>query len=282
MIEKAAENVKLKADLESSFVISDSISLAAVIAFLDHESSNLPVRIKFIGPSSDQESKVDFDAIGKLIIEELTESQPHLQIKLWFLMCFYGNNQVKCAMEFRCNLGAMLKIADVAVVPRRAVAGSNGVLDNGFGKASPNVVLEVAYKNETLAELVEELLNWLCVCGFLSVQVAIGIKIDKISASDVRMKALVYRRNNQANPQLSKITVAGLNHYFDADQEIDFGTNFVNRAGLSIHFPQAELYFGVAASDIPQSIQALIASNGDVVLPLDLLHDNIMDWIDDD
>jgi hypothetical protein len=49
----------------------------------------------------------------------------------------------------------------------------------------------------------------------------------------------------------------------DADQEIDFGTNVVNRAGLSIHFPQAELYFGVAVSDIPQSIQTLIGSNGD-------------------
>jgi hypothetical protein len=276
MIEQAAENVKRKADLESSsLVISDRITLSAVIAFLDNESTILPVRIKFIADLL--ESKV---AIGKLIIEELTESQTHLQVKLWFLMCFYGNDQVISCQEFRCNLGAMLKIADAAIVPRRSVVGLNGVLDNGFGKTCPNVVLEVAYKIESLDMLVEELLNWLC-DGFLSVQVAIGIKIDKISSSDVRMKALVYRRNNQAmNPQLSKITAAGLNHYFDPDQEIDFGTNILNRAGLSVHFPQAELFWGVAAADIPLEIHTLIASNGDVVLPLDLLHEKIMMIID--
>jgi hypothetical protein len=119
-------------------------------------------------------------------------------------------------------------------------------LDNGQGCPFPNIVIEVAYKNEPLdphrgsrsVGLRDVIRNWLS--PQTSVQVVIGIKI--FERQDRRYRAILAVRNAPAW------------------QEVEFGN--VNRSGrpigagpITLEFPLALLYHGVA---LPPALEDLV------------------------
>jgi hypothetical protein len=141
--------------------------------------------------------------------------------------------------------------------PIQLVVGGN-VLDAGFGCPFPNIVVEVAYKNESLANLQNELHAW--IGNNTSVQVAIGVKIFGLrDDGSRRMLALLYQRG-----------VVG------PAQSVEFGTNVRNAAGLNLSFPLMDLYFGVAQANIPLPVQPLIGNVTIIVVDLAQLQASIL------
>jgi hypothetical protein len=95
----------------------------------------------------------------------------------------------------RCRLGTRRgKEPDMSISPVGLSVGE-GILDDGKGFPFPNVVIEVAYKNEPLQSSRENvglrdiIRNWLS-----SVQVKIGIKI--FTAQSQRYRAILGIRNS--------------------------------------------------------------------------------------
>jgi hypothetical protein len=160
-------------------------------------------------------------------------------------------------MASTTQIGLGLKEPDGGLRPVQLAIGGN-VLNAGFGRPFPNLVVEVAYKHESLLTLQNELHAW--IGNNTSVQVAIGIKIFGLRKNgSCRMLALLYRRG-----------VAG------PTQSVEFGTNIGNAAGLNLSFPLADLYFGVAQANIPLQVQPLIANGAVIVVDLAQLQASIL------
>jgi hypothetical protein len=83
-------------------------------------------------------------------------------------------DQFVSTVSSTAQIGHILKEPDGGVRPVQLVIGGN-VLDAGFGRPFANLVVEVAYKHESLKLLQNELLIW--IGSNTSVQVAIGVKI---------------------------------------------------------------------------------------------------------
>ncbi|KAE9043082.1 hypothetical protein PR001_g2990 [Phytophthora rubi] len=98
------------------------------------------------------------------------------------------------------------------------------VLQAANGHPFPNVIVEVAYKNENLAGLRAKLVRWMAQS---SVQVAIGIKIFAGGATPLRRVAILHQRGQPV-------------------QEVEFGLDGPRAPPLTISFPVAAVYVGVA------------------------------------
>jgi hypothetical protein len=130
----------------------------------------------------------------------------------------------------RCELGNRRgKEPDMSLTPLGLPIGGN-ILDNGHGCPFPNLVIEVAYKNEPLNGLRGVVLDWLS--PQTSVQVAIGIKVF-IRRGDRRYRAILAVRNV---PQLQEV------EFGDVD---DLGVA-VGAGPITLAFSLTLLYQGVA------------------------------------
>ena len=159
----------------------------------------------------------------------------------------------------RCELGNQLgKEPDMSITPSGLSVGGN-ILDIGEGAPFPNIIIEVAYKNEPLdphrgsrsVGLRDVIWNWLS--PHTSVQVVIAIKV--FTRQDRRYRAILAVRNA---PEW---------------QEVEFGN--VNRAGrpigagpITLEFPLALLYQGVA---LPPALANLV--NPTITIDLIALRD---------
>jgi hypothetical protein len=162
---------------------------------------------------------------------------------------------IKVKASPRCELGNRRgKEPDMSLTPGGLAIGGN-ILDNGKGAPFPNIIIEVAYKNEPLdphrgsqsVGLRDVIWNWLS--PQTSVQVVIGIKI--FERQDRRYRAILAVRNAPAW------------------QEVEFGN--VNRSGrlisagpITLEFPLALLYHGVA---LPPALEDL----DDPTITIDLI-----------
>ncbi|KAG9404244.1 hypothetical protein AC1031_005788 [Aphanomyces cochlioides] len=145
-----------------------------------------------------------------------------------------------------CTIGDRGQEPDLALTPVGLRVGGP-ILQSSRGFACPNVVVEVAYKNDSLPRLGAKLARWMS--DETSVQVAIGIKIFPGSSNRT---SILYLRG----PPARVTTVA-------------FG---VPRPGpLQIAFPLALVYFGV---DLPASL----AGAADAEISIDLVE--LRTWID--
>jgi hypothetical protein len=89
----------------------------------------------------------------------------------------------------------------------------------------PNVIVEIAYKNDSLPRLRAKLERWMDP-AYSSVQVAIGVKIFP-GPVDSRRVAILHRRGEPI-------------------EEVEFGLHQARPAPLTITFPLGAIYFGVA------------------------------------
>jgi hypothetical protein len=153
---------------------------------------------------------------------------------------------IKVKPSPRCRLGTRRgKEPDMSITPAGLAIGGS-ILNNGKGSPFPNIVIEVAFKNEPLESTRENvglrdvIRNWLTAAT--SVQVAIGIKI--FTARSRRYLAILGVRNSPP-------------------WQIEFGTN--DGAGpITLDFPLALLYHGVP---LPPALANLV----DPTITIDLI-----------
>ncbi|CEG40560.1 uncharacterized protein PHALS_10749 [Plasmopara halstedii] len=123
----------------------------------------------------------------------------------------------------RCQIGSRRgKEPDMSISPVGLTIGGR-IMDNGKGFPFPNVVIEVAYKNESLDLLRGGLDNWML--PETSVQVAIGIKLFVRTRRQRRYRAILRVRNSPS-------------------QEVEFGID-VCEGSISLAFPLKLIYEGV-------------------------------------
>lgn len=145
-----------------------------------------------------------------------------------------------------CRLGTRRgKEPDMSISPAGLAVGGN-ILDNGKGFPFPNVIIEVAYKNESLNLLREELENWML--PETSVQVAIGIKLFVRTRRQRRYRAILRVRNSPS-------------------QEVEFGMD-VGEGPISLAFPLELIYEGVP---MPPALAGL--NNPEITIDLIALRD---------
>jgi hypothetical protein len=223
------------------------------------------------------------EVFGDLIVVELVQSEVHKRCKdffsNWISSQYNLASHYNSSKEVRMVISGFEVRVDGGAYPNHHTA-NNQVFESGFG-LFPNVIWQVAYKHETEDELAYELLD--CLSDATSIQVAIGVKIDDQRTrmpGFVKMIAMVYRRNQVRNlaPDF-QMTPNGLSLVYDAEQVVEFGTNIAAgiRANSAISFPLQDLFFGSAV--IPNEIQALIASNTQIVFLLSHLHNLVMELI---
>ncbi|KAF0692476.1 Aste57867_16467 [Aphanomyces stellatus] len=133
---------------------------------------------------------------------------------------------VKLATDPTCRTGNHGQEPDCCLIPAGLAVGG-AVLEAADNRPYPNVIVEIAYKNEDLGRLRAKLVRWM---HNTSVQVAIGIKINAINAERV---AILCQRGQP-------------------DQEVPFG--HPRLPPLAISFPLALIYTGVA---MPPALAAL-------------------------
>jgi len=82
---------------------------------------------------------------------------------------------IKVQASPTCRLGPQRgKEPNMSISPAGLTIGGS-IMDNGYGYPFPHVVIEIAYKNESLSSLRKVIDHWML--PLTSVQVAIGIKI---------------------------------------------------------------------------------------------------------
>jgi hypothetical protein len=139
-----------------------------------------------------------------------------------------------------CWTGDRGQEADASWTPEGLVIGGE-VGEAAGGCPFPNVVLEVAYKNESLASLRAKLNRW--VGPETSVQVAIGIKINAVGSRHV---AILHQRDQDV-------------------QVVEFGVDAPPPPVTTLSFPLVAVYVGVdppaalAGLDNPQISIDLVA-----------------------
>jgi hypothetical protein len=262
----------------ASKIICTRISKESFLEFIsdpDNYDLEQDVRMKFVATDV-LDCKIDSDTYGKVWLIELTESRVHKVTKLKFMSQIIAQHNLEphlmAETELRCDFaGIISKRSDNAIFPRRG------------GNLWPTIVLEVAYKNESYETLQSELLEWISSCT--EVELAVGIKIDdhrslplgQSYAGHVRMRVLLYRRNQIRNNIHMYPTKNGLNAWYDPESVIEFGTD-IPQHGLTLCFPIACLF---AAMQNPPAlaIQNLIANNTDAIIDLDDIRDVIMELI---
>ncbi|CAK4088231.1 unnamed protein product [Aphanomyces euteiches] len=145
-----------------------------------------------------------------------------------------------------CTIGDLGQEADLALTPVGLSVGGP-ILQSSRGFAFPNVVVEIAYKNDSLPRLRAKLARWMS--DETSVQVAIGIKIFPTS---LNRTAILRLRGPPA-----QVT------------HVAFGAP---RPGpLQIVFPLALVYTGV-------NLPASLAGAADAEISIDLIQ--LRTWID--
>ncbi|KAF0712324.1 hypothetical protein AaE_012054 [Aphanomyces astaci] len=133
---------------------------------------------------------------------------------------------VDLATDPTCRTGNHGQEPDCCLIPAGLAVGG-AVLEAADNHPYPNVIVEIAYKNEALGRLRAKLVRWM---HNTSVQVAIGIKINAINADRV---AILCQRGQP-------------------NQEVAFG--HPRSPPLAISFPLALIYTGVA---MPSALAAL-------------------------
>jgi hypothetical protein len=243
---RATEN----AQFLDPIIIKECVTLQQVLDFIS-KHDKLPLKVCFI-PDKDDGEKNPNKIIGNYIaydlprdVHETTADNIISQIRD-SISQLINNNTINVNLQLRdsrsstARLGSGLKEPSAGLRPIQLRIGGN-VLDAGFGRPFPNLVVELAFQNESLPRLVDELRCW--IGNLTSVQVAIGIKIfDREANGTRRLCALLYRKAS------------------DDVQSIEFGTDIGNAHGLRLAFPLADMYVGVHLSEIPFPIQALLAT----------------------
>ncbi|ETV80984.1 hypothetical protein H257_06420 [Aphanomyces astaci] len=133
---------------------------------------------------------------------------------------------VDLATDPTCRTGNHGQEPDMCIYPAGLAVGG-AVLEAADNHAYPNVIVEIAYKNDDLDRLRAKLGRWM---HNTSVQVAIGIKINAVNAN----RTAILCQRGQPN------------------QEVAFG--HPRLPPLAISFPLALIYTGVA---MPPALAAL-------------------------
>ncbi len=116
-----------------------------------------------------------------------------------------------------CRLGPQHgKEPDMSHSPASLTIGGN-IMDNGYGYPFPHVIIEIAYKNESLAGLHQVIDHWML--RQTSVQVAIGIKIFVTS---------------QGRPQRYRAIFAIRNY---PTEEVEFGMGAGSAGPMTLALP---------------------------------------------
>jgi hypothetical protein len=202
--EIAQKNVESFAEVQEDFepiIIRDGISLDEVLDFAQ-KHDKLAFRLHFVPDVEDSVEQDPRKILGKFIahdhllldVHETTGTLITTHI-LAGIQTIIGDVGVVYEFEklriFKSFLKT-LKEPDAGLRPVQLRSGGN-VLDSGFGTPFPNVVVEIAFQNESLPVLQNELRAWLS--NHTSVQVAIGIKIfGKKQDGTRRILALLFRR----------------------------------------------------------------------------------------
>ncbi len=113
------------------------------------------------------------------------------------------------------------KEPDMSLSPAGLTIGGN-IMDNGTGNPFPNLVIETAFKNESLNDLHQVIADWML--PQTSVQVAIGIKI--------------FYRTRKPRRYLAILAVRNL-----PTEEVEFRVD-VGEGPLTLAFPLERLYEG--------------------------------------
>ena len=248
---KAAKTMEmqLSSSSDSEFdpvIIRRNLRMSDFRNYLDKNGHKIPVRLRLkfcpsetYDPDEDCFPDADPDHIfGDLIamampspVHEEVGGDIHHQV-IFALLEDYGLKDLKSTGSLLCRIGRICKEPDISFAPRGLKVGGPIKCMGTGSKPFPNLVLEVAYRNESLSQLKMELMTW--ISRQTSVMVAIGIKIftTRVDRSR-RMLILVYTRNTGRNPQ----------------QAVEFGSNIGNAAGLSIFLRLGDLYHGVPLSN---------------------------------
>jgi hypothetical protein len=265
----------LNKDHDSSKIIARRISREKFLEFIqnpDNDDLEKDIRMSFV-TTDGIDCKMDSEVYGNILLIELTESQVHSRTKTQLtnqIVSQHGLAAYLCTQpEFRCDFaGIISKRSDNSIFPFRG------------GNTWPTLVVEVAYKHEDYETLQSELLEWISSCT--EVEIAIGIKIDDFRrfstgeyAGHVRMRALLYRKNQVRNNVRINPTRNGLNAWYDPELLIEFGTDVV-QTGLMFSFPVAYL-FVYMRNPLALAVQNLIGNNAQITIDLDHLRDVIID-----
>ena len=123
-----------------------------------------------------------------------------------------------------CRLGPQRgKEPDMSISPAGLTIGGS-IMDNGYGYPFPHVIIEIAYKNESLSGLRRVIDHWML--PQTSVQVAIGIKIFVTS---------------QGRPQRYRAIFAVRN---SPTWEVEFGMDAGSAGPIALAFPLERFFEG--------------------------------------
>ncbi len=124
---------------------------------------------------------------------------------------------IKIQASPTCKIGPQCgKEPDMSISSGGLMIGGS-IMDNGYGFPFPHVVIEIAYKNESLNGLCKIIDHWML--SQTSVQVAIGIKIFFIS---------------QGQPRRYQAVFAILN---SPTEEVEFGMDSSGVGPITLAFP---------------------------------------------
>ena len=234
------ENSEAELDFEPDpVVVRKGLTMSEVHQFYQRHDGCERLRCKFTpgadyNPDDDPYPNADPDEIvGDLVATEFP-SHVHEHTAGNFLdqlsdaLRNAGCIDLQRAASIRCRVGRISKEPDGSLTPRGLRVGGTVKSATSDDLPFPNLILEVAFKNESMGKLIQELKTWMSTCT--SVQVAIGIKIFERQANGTRrMLILVFRRGSRA-----------------PEQQVEFGTDIGSAAGRVVSIRLADLYHGVA------------------------------------
>jgi hypothetical protein len=243
--------------LESSNanVVCDHISLLDVTNFLD-EHDSLGFRIRFDPQKGQDISAHPKKIMGKLIALEIPSyaheaaaSEITEQIKE-SVKGIVQEQTLRTWASPTCRIGSCLKQPDSSIGPRGA--------ESEWVARKPTTVVEVVYLHGTKEDLKESLSTWISPESY--VQTAVGVIIfRKQSGSKRRMLALLYEKGASDNPV----------------QEIEFGADVENVAGLVLKVSLRNIFFGAHSVQKP-ALRAALRADSKIEINLGKLREEIL------
>jgi hypothetical protein len=267
--ENLYENIQaVDFDFETPIIIKSDISLQNVLDFTKKHDEKLSFRVCFHPNrcNDPEEEKDPRKILGKYIAYDLPTSVHEVTASTIVFQILKGVQKasndidmldhIESSGSSKARYGATVKEPDAGLRPKRLNISPPNVLDQGDGFPFPNIVIEIAYQNESFQLLLDELASW--ISEFTSVQIALGVKIfgRRVDGSR-RLVAILLRRNAPM-------------------QMVEFGTNIHALVDQQLFFPLAELFANVNPADIPDKIQDLIDDNTNLGIDLQDLRTAIL------
>jgi len=171
----------------------------------------------------------------QMIIEEVQMAGNSIEIM----------DTIKVEASPTCRLGPQRggKEPDMSLSPAGLTIGGS-IMDDGYGFPFPQVVIEIAYKNESLSGLCKVIDHWML--PQTSVQVAIGIKIFVTSQGRPRRYRAVFAVRNSPT------------------WEVEFGMDAGGAGPIALTVPLEMLYEG---APFPPALANLV----DPTITIDLI-----------